>query len=195
MLQKIPDSPCDLRPDLVVLNNETNTAVIEDVTIPIEASPLSFTTAGDEKLHKYAPLVEWLTEKGYKVSSHAFIVGALGAWHMPICSTCPLAVHAYCHYSKLFSHYTLNCSVSRGVEIQCQWHQLSGVKSELGTTGLGIGNVLLSTSLKLLVKRRPLINFLARASVRCHTNQYELSGSKKFALDTTQDLLAPPVAP
>ena len=36
----------------------------------------------------------------------------------------------------------------RGVEIQCQWHQLSGAKSELGTTGLVIGNLLLSTSLK-----------------------------------------------
>ena len=36
----------------------------------------------------------------------------------------------------------------RGVEIQCQWHQLSGAKSELGTTGLIIGNLLLSTLLK-----------------------------------------------
>ena len=35
----------------------------------------------------------------------------------------------------------------RGVEIQCQWHQLSGAKSELGTTGLVIGNLLLSTLL------------------------------------------------
>ena len=76
-----------------------------------------------------------------------------------------------------------------------QWHQLSGAKSELGTAGLGIGNVLLSTSLKLLVKLRPLINSLASASVRCHTNQHKLSGTKKFALDTTQDLLAPLVAP
>ena len=51
----------------------------------------------------------------------------------------------------------------RGVEIQCQWHQLSSAKSVFGTTGLVIGN-LLSTSLKI-------------------------------ALDTTQDLLAQPVAP
>ena len=29
----------------------------------------------------------------------------------------------------------------------------------------------------------------------CHTNQHKLSGTKKIALDTTQDLLAPPVAP
>ena len=26
----------------------------------------------------------------------------------------------------------------------------------------------------------------------CHTNQHKLSGTKKIALDTTQDLLAPP---
>ena len=92
-----------------------------------------------------------------------------------------------------------NCNIlvacGRGVEIQYQWHQLSGAKSELGTTGLVIGNLLLSTSLKLLYKQRHLINSLASTSLRCHTNQHELSGTKKFALDTTQDLLAPPVAP
>ena len=38
----------------------------------------------------------------------------------------------------------------RGVEIQCQWHQLSGAKTELGTTGLVIGNLLLNTSLKII---------------------------------------------
>ena len=38
----------------------------------------------------------------------------------------------------------------RGVEIQCQWHQLSGAKSELGTAGLVIGNLLLSTLLKII---------------------------------------------
>ena len=40
--------------------------------------------------------------------------------------------------------------VLRGVEIQCQWHQLSGAKSELGTAGLVIGNLLLSTLLKII---------------------------------------------
>ena len=39
---------------------------------------------------------------------------------------------------------------TRGVEIQCQWHQISGAKSELGTAGLVIGNLLLSTSLKII---------------------------------------------
>ena len=38
----------------------------------------------------------------------------------------------------------------RGVEIQCQWHQLFGAKSEFGTTGLVIGNSLLSNSLKII---------------------------------------------
>ena len=99
--QKVLNSPYDLRPDLVVLNDEANSATIVDVTIPFEASPLAFTTAGEEKLRKYAPLVEWLTEKGYKTSSFAFIVGALGAWD-------PDNMHALGalsigrNYSKLF---------------------------------------------------------------------------------------------
>ena len=99
--QKVLNSPYDLRPDLVVLNDEANSATIVDVTIPFEASPLAFTTAGEEKLCKYAPLVEWLTEKGYKTSSFAFIVGALGAWD-------PDNMHALGalsigrNYSKLF---------------------------------------------------------------------------------------------
>ena len=40
----------------------------------------------------------------------------------------------------------------RDVEIQCQWPQFSGAKSELGTTGLFIGNLLLSTSLKIITR-------------------------------------------
>ena len=36
--------------------------------------------------------------------------------------------------------FRLHHTCSRGVEIQCQWHQLSGAKTELGTTGLVIGN-------------------------------------------------------
>ena len=40
--------------------------------------------------------------------------------------------------------------IYRGVEIQCQWHQLSGAKSELDTAGLVIGNLLLSTLLKII---------------------------------------------
>ena len=31
--------------------------------------------------------------------------------------------------------------------------------------------------------------------MRCHTNQHKLSGTKKYALNTTQDLLEGPVAP
>ena len=79
--QKIKDSPGDLRPDLVVLNDESSTAVIVDVTIPIETSPSSFDAAREEKLRKYTPLAEWLTTQGYtNVSTHAFIVGSLGSW-------------------------------------------------------------------------------------------------------------------
>ena len=48
--QKVLNSPYDLRPDLVVLNDEANSATIVDVTIPFEASPHTFTTAGEEKL-------------------------------------------------------------------------------------------------------------------------------------------------
>ena len=101
MEQKVLNSPYDLRPDLVVLNDEANSATIVDVTIPFEASPQAFTTAGEEKIRKYAPLVEWLTEKGYKTSSFAFIVGALGAWD-PDNMQALLALSIGHNYSKLF---------------------------------------------------------------------------------------------
>ena len=38
--QKIRDSPGDLRPDLVVLNDNVSVAVILDVTIPIESNSI-----------------------------------------------------------------------------------------------------------------------------------------------------------
>ena len=46
---KIQGPSDDLCPDLVVLNNELNTAILVDVTVPIETSLLSFTTARNKK--------------------------------------------------------------------------------------------------------------------------------------------------
>lgn len=78
--QKIKDYPDDLRPDLVVINEEKRRAVIVDVTIPIESNELSFDNARNEKLTKYAPITEWFKNRNYEVSLHAFIVGSLGSW-------------------------------------------------------------------------------------------------------------------
>ena len=78
--QKIRDAPGNLRPDLVTLNHEEKVATIVDVTIPYEGEVNSFNAARAEKLRKYTPLKEWLSDKGFTVTLHAFIVGALGAW-------------------------------------------------------------------------------------------------------------------
>ena len=78
--QKIRDAPGDLRPDLVTLNHEKKVATIVDVTIPYEGEVNSFNAARVEKLRKYTPLKEWLSDKGFTVTLHAFIVGALGVW-------------------------------------------------------------------------------------------------------------------
>ena len=56
-----------------------------------------------------------------------------------------------CGGRKLRTDTHTHTHTTRGVEIQCQWHQLSGAKSELGTTGLVIGNLLLSTLLKIII--------------------------------------------
>ena len=66
-----------------------------------------------------------------------------------------LSVLMPCSNKMVLSPMDDNCGewvecMGRGVEIQCQWHQLSGAKSELGTTGLIIGNLLLSTLLKII---------------------------------------------
>ena len=56
--QKIPESPGDLRPDVVVLNQSQNTATIVDVTIPFETDELAFEEARNEKLRKYISATE-----------------------------------------------------------------------------------------------------------------------------------------
>ena len=78
--QRVKDSPGDLRPDLVTLNQEKKLATIVDVTIPYEGEAGSFEAAREEKLMKYQPLTDWLSLNGFTVSCRAFIVGVLGAW-------------------------------------------------------------------------------------------------------------------
>ena len=68
--QKIKDSPGD----------QQKVATIVDVTILYEGEAGSFDTARAEKHRKYYPLTEWLSNKRFTVSCHAFIMGALGAW-------------------------------------------------------------------------------------------------------------------
>ena len=99
--QKVKDSPWDLRPDLVVLNDSQSTAVIVDVTIPFEATSTSFEAARHEKLTKYQPVAEWLASRGYQVQVHAFVVGALGAWD-PDTDPALKALGIGHNYAKLF---------------------------------------------------------------------------------------------
>ena len=61
--QKLPESPGDLRPDLVVYDHERKRISIVDVTIPFEGEESSFAKAREEKIRTYTPLKEWLTER------------------------------------------------------------------------------------------------------------------------------------
>ena len=101
--QKIPRSPGDLRPDVVVLNRSENTATIVDATIPFETDKTAFMEARNEKLRKCQPLKDWLKkERGYQTTSiHAFIVGAMGSWDPPNDDTLKL-LKIVSNYSKLF---------------------------------------------------------------------------------------------
>ena len=74
-LFKVPESPGNLRPDIVVLNRTKNTATIVDVMIPFEMDETAYAEA-----RKYQPLKTRLEEEGgYQRSLiHAFIVGTPG---------------------------------------------------------------------------------------------------------------------
>ena len=60
---------------------------------------------------------------------------------------CWFGAYSYVFTAQTTGLWKTACDSFRGVEIQCQWHQLSGAKSELGTAGLVIGNLLLKYEL------------------------------------------------
>ena len=115
--QKVRNSPGDLRPVLVVLDNTSSTAIIVDVTILLESSPSAFQVARQEKIRKYTPLADWLTREGYEVATHALIVGA---WD-------PENIHALRvlvsrHYAQLMSKLCVNDAIRGSNNI---WKQKS----------------------------------------------------------------------
>ena len=78
--QKIPNSPGQLRPDLVCIRGGNERIVICDVTIPFEANANSFDQARDEKVRKYSDLVEWCKSVYREVEFGTFVVGSLGSY-------------------------------------------------------------------------------------------------------------------
>ena len=79
--QKVPESPGDLRPDIVIINRESKEAIIIDVTVPFESSPEALEIARNQKLNKYSPLANWLSkERDLQSTVEALVVGSLGSW-------------------------------------------------------------------------------------------------------------------
>lgn len=76
--QKVPDSPCQLRPDLCIIAGDALTLI--DVTIPIESGVDAFKKARAEKKSKYSDLVAWANSKFSLVYYDLFLVGSLGSW-------------------------------------------------------------------------------------------------------------------
>nr|XP_037275942.1 uncharacterized protein LOC119168652 [Rhipicephalus microplus] len=67
-----------LRPDLVLVRGEE--AIVIDVTCPFENTPDAFENARNAKLAHYEPVAAFLRRRYQRVTVHAVIVGALGAW-------------------------------------------------------------------------------------------------------------------
>ncbi len=78
--QKIPGSPGQLRPDLVITDNRDHSVSIVDVTIPLESSAPSFETAQAQKTSKYSELVSWAKSIYSSVNFGVFIIGSLSSW-------------------------------------------------------------------------------------------------------------------
>ena len=76
--QKVPGSNCQLRPDIVLLDNKK--VLIADLTIPYESGPDAFQKARNEKRAKYAELVEWARSHYDEVHFDSLVVGSLGSW-------------------------------------------------------------------------------------------------------------------
>lgn len=77
MDQKVPNSPGQLRPDIVCIDESKKRILICDVTVPFEAA---FERARNEKLRKYSELVEWCETVYDTVQFGSFVVGSLGAY-------------------------------------------------------------------------------------------------------------------
>ena len=78
--QKVPGDPQNLKPDLVIINEEKSEAYIVDVAVPFEGEE-SFPVARRAKEDKYDHLKDILRARGIrKTEVDGFVVGALGSW-------------------------------------------------------------------------------------------------------------------
>ncbi|XP_019337816.1 uncharacterized protein LOC109281909 [Alligator mississippiensis] len=76
----IPGCESQMRPNIVIMNEEAKKVVIMDVTIPFENRHQAFTNAQARKQEKYTLLADTLRGHGYNVMVDMLIVGTLGAW-------------------------------------------------------------------------------------------------------------------
>ena len=70
----------DVRPDLVVINDNEKTVAILDVCCPFESGPNALNVARARKQLHYQPELIAFQKRGYRVLCDAIVVGALGTW-------------------------------------------------------------------------------------------------------------------
>ncbi|KAE8740558.1 hypothetical protein FOCC_FOCC013922 [Frankliniella occidentalis] len=68
------------KPDIVVMNNTTKTALIVDICCPFEKRYHALEVARRYKEDKYEHLVQHLRGRGFEASAAAIVVGSLGSW-------------------------------------------------------------------------------------------------------------------
>ncbi|KAG5871525.1 hypothetical protein JTB14_028588 [Gonioctena quinquepunctata] len=78
--RQVPNTNSNLRPDIVVINENESKITIVDVSIPFENESQALSRARQAELKKYNGIAEELRAQGYETSVDAFIVGALGTW-------------------------------------------------------------------------------------------------------------------
>ncbi|CAH1169636.1 unnamed protein product [Phaedon cochleariae] len=98
--RRVPHSTSNLRPDIVVVNEDESRVIIVDVTVPFENEPQALLQARETKKAKYAGIAEELRTQGYEATVDALIVGALGSWDQnnePVLRLCGISQR----YAKL----------------------------------------------------------------------------------------------
>ena len=75
-----PHCTGSLRPDITLLNRETNRAIVIDVQIPFEMDSGLFAVSRAEKVFKYRGIAAELNTVGFRVVLGAIVVGSRGAW-------------------------------------------------------------------------------------------------------------------
>ncbi|XP_065405940.1 uncharacterized protein LOC112060057 [Chrysemys picta bellii] len=80
MNSAITGTNSQLRPDIVITNEDRKKISMVDFTMPFKNRTPAFHDARAQKVEKYGPLAKTLRAKGYRVQKHALIIGALGAW-------------------------------------------------------------------------------------------------------------------